>query len=175
MNQEEQSISFIHNTIKVQRKEDHSDNIFEWLLELNGKCKQYENEASEAKKSYIASKITKEYQDLFEQLYFNRDLSADDLTVENYHERMKAPGKANNSLVVADGKDGQMKLVMSRGGARAGAGRKKSGKEIRKVSLALDSSLWIVLETMRDSADKKKTMSDVIRESIERGLDCKCD
>jgi hypothetical protein len=59
---------------------------------------------------------------------------------------------------------GQTSLIIERGGARPGAGRKKSKYEIRKASVALDPNVWKVIDDLREKTGK--TQSDILRELI---------
>lgn len=61
-------------------------------------------------------------------------------------------------------KDGQLGFMFTRGGLRAGSGRKSIGVT-KKVSLTLTEEVWGKLE--RDCTDNKRSRSDVIREILE--------
>lgn len=69
-------------------------------------------------------------------------------------------------------KEGQMSLRLGHGGAREGAGRKKSDKEFRVVKIGLDDSTWIAIEAIKEIEDVK-SMAEILSILIERGLDAK--
>lgn len=170
MNEDQQSITFIANTIADQRQDDHDEFKFSWLLELHRSCKTFLKDESDL---LLKKKIVDDYNDLFPSLYFMRDIAPDDVTVGNYHDKQKELAdrkKSSTALIVAEGSDGQTKLVMQRGGRRKGAGRKKSDKEIRTVKIALDESTWIAIEAIKDIEDYK-SMTQLLSILIERGLD----
>lgn len=166
MGEDQQSITFIVNTIGDQRQQDHQEFMFEWLLDLYEDCKKYLKDESNL---LLKDKIMKEYNDVFQSLYFMRDLTGA-VTVANYHEKQKELEKPSTPLVVSEGADGQAKLVMQRGGRRAGAGRKKSDKEIRTVKIALDELTWMAIEGIKE-IEGYKSMTQLLSLLIERGLD----
>lgn len=173
MNEDQQSISFIKNTLGVQRLADFEDDkrthVFEWMVELYQKCEKYLQDETNV---LLKNKIIEQYNELFDYIYFLREVSPNDVTVSNYHEKKakQAAQAAATPLVVKEGADGQAKLVMQRGGARKGAGRKKSGKESRTVKVALDPVVWMTVEAIKE-IEEIKTMSETLAILIERGLD----
>lgn len=74
-------------------------------------------------------------------------------------------------LMVKTPDQGQAELVIGRGGARKGAGRKPKGLENRKVSLSLSASEWESIDNVQESAGK--TRSDVVAELIRLGMAAK--
>lgn len=67
--------------------------------------------------------------------------------------------------------EGQARLVMKRGGARKGAGRKKTGLENRKASISLPPERWELLDQIHSYIGGSK--SDVLAELLEIGLSIK--
>ncbi|MFK7693819.1 ribbon-helix-helix domain-containing protein [Paenibacillus sp. HJGM_3] len=61
--------------------------------------------------------------------------------------------------------EGQLSLLLNRGGPRSGAGRKRIG-QTKKVSVTLPEELWEAFEHKVEAA--RSTKSEVIRAMIER-------
>ncbi|MFC4779187.1 hypothetical protein ACFO9Q_20535 [Paenibacillus sp. GCM10023252] len=64
--------------------------------------------------------------------------------------------------------EGQVAMMFSRGGPRAGAGRKRTG-ETRKVSLTLTDEVWTALDHQCSELDCSR--SELLRRIIESSMD----
>lgn len=162
---EKKNIVFIMNTLGAQRKQDYSDLFFGWLVDCYERCQKYL--ASPEGNTLLANRIAEDFNSFLPKLKLMSEPNKEDITVSNYKERL-AINKPE--LVLDTDTNGQVKLIMKRGGARKGAGRKKSDKEIRTVKIALDESTWIAIEAIKD-IEEYKSMTQMLSELIERGLD----
>ncbi|WP_336791131.1 hypothetical protein [Paenibacillus sp. MMO-177] len=62
-------------------------------------------------------------------------------------------------------------LKIGRGGNRAGAGRKKSGKTTKPVRLLLNDEKWLMVDKIVQHT--KRPMSEVLADIVEHGLEVK--